>query len=170
MKGVKLSVTLLLFGLFLFAPSIPNAVLTVTVGTMVGVVVILLGTLAALRVDPVLGLAAFLAAGALFLENRKRIVTKLQGTKAAVAASLSSETLNSVENVTTPATDLIENEVHPSHESPFQEEHGFEPSEGMGSNTYSSVGGSIDTKAALASGTPTSAGTAAEGFRKAGLL
>jgi hypothetical protein len=67
-------------------------------------------------------------------------------------------------------TDLIENEVHPSHESPFQEEHGFEPSEGMGSNTYSSVGGSIDTKEALASGTPTSAGTAAEGFRKAGLL
>lgn len=169
MKGVKLTITVVLFGLFLFAPNIPNTVLIGTVGTTTGVIVLLLGTLAALRYDPVLGLAAFLATGALFLENRKRIVAKLQGTKAAVAASLSSESLNSLDNLTTPATDLIENEVHPPHESPFQEEHGFEPASGMGSNTFSSVGVSIDTKSALASGTPVSAGVAAEGFQKAGL-
>ena len=171
MKGLKLATTLFAVGLFLAAPSIPNSTLEATVGNPIGVVVLLVATLAAARVDLVLSLAVFLAAGALFLENRKRILAKLAGTARTVAASSSAgPLLNSVENVSIPATPLVDGEVHPIHEAPFTEEHSFEPSSGSGSNAFSPVSNSINAKTALATGTPISANLSAQGFVKAGLV
>ncbi len=166
--------------IFVVAPMIPNALLEATVGNIVGVFVLIAGSLALLRMDLTLGTAAFLAAGALFLENRKRILSGLpsagpsqQALPSLPAASVAPPAPEPgparVQSLATPAADLIDGELHPAHETPEQDSVSFAPSESTGSNTFQPVGESINTKAVLPSGTPSSTIAAAAKYQQEGL-
>lgn len=72
-----LSVLLVACALFVFSTYIPSFLLNLLVGTPVGAVLMLVLVLIVLQSDIVLGLATFLAVAALFLENRRRTVTKV---------------------------------------------------------------------------------------------
>ena len=144
MKGQKLAVFAGCLVLFMGSSYIPNWVLKMTVDTYVGVAALLVATLFTLKVDPVLALAVFLAAGSLFLENRKRMVSKLeQAQEAPLAPGLKPA---SVEALSKDAPDLVDDEVHPAHESPETESHEFQPEKDTGSDEFNPVGETIDTK------------------------
>ena len=127
MKGLRLPVFVLCVALFLGAPYIPNMVLKATVDTTLGVFMLLAGVLLTLCLDPILALAVFLAAGALFLENRKRIVSRINQPKLK-PVEMTGEPA-SVASLSVPAADLVEGEVHPEHEEPSVDEHTFEPTD-----------------------------------------
>jgi len=130
---------------FLIAPYFPSALLNLLVGNYFSTGALMIATLFVLRKDIVLGLAFFLAAAALFLEQRRRIVTKVQ---------IAMETLPhgkpaGVEALNTPAPPIVKGEVHPPRESASYEDHGFEPTEQTGSNDFSKVDESINEKKPL---------------------
>ena len=131
---------------FIATPYMPAYLLKLVVGNVIGVFVLLALTLVAVRQNPTMGMAVFLAAAALFLEQRRRTVSSIQtkygGDKA-------------VDNLITPARNIIPNEVHPSHLTPDVDSHDFEPSEKSEDNEFSRVGDSIDEKHALTSGSMT---------------
>lgn len=168
LPAIVLGVTFLLF---VAAPFIPNAALKATVGNPVGTVVLLGAALAALKVNMALGIAAFLAAGALFLENRKRLVAKLRVVEESASASAASgkreSTPADVARLSVPAPDLVDGEVHPAAEEPSTEDHAFAPQQA--SEAFEAVGPSINQKMPLQSGTPPSAAAAAAQFTRAGL-
>ena len=129
--------------IFLFSPYLPNTLLTLTVGNRAGSLVILLAVLYVARENVVLGLAGFLAAAALFLESRRRTVTR-------VAVALQAEKpVFHVEQLEKPAPDLIPGEVHPPRDAHEVEDYSFEPSEETGSNKFEAVGDSHDEKQPL---------------------
>lgn len=169
LPAIVLGVTLLLF---VGAPYIPNAVLKGTVGNPFGTVVLLGAALAAVKFNMALGVATFLAAGALFLENRKRLLAKLRIVEESASASAASgkreSTPADVAKLSEPAGDLVEGEVHPAAEEPSTEEHGFEP-RGEASEAFEAVAPSMNQKMPLQSGTPPSAAAAAAQFTRAGL-
>ena len=139
------------FLLFLSAPNIPNWVLQMFVNTYVGVALLIASVLVALSVNPILALAVFLMAGAFFLENRKRILIKIEAPEQTaepgkqVAAPLSA--------VTEGSPDVVEGEAHPEQEEPSREAHSFEP-DGDSSNEFRPVGDSINMKQPLETARP----------------
>jgi len=165
MKGLRVILLGLCLAVFLGAPYIPNTLLYATVNSYVGVAVLLGASLVAVRYDLLVGLAVFLAAGALFLENRKRLVVRSEtagpqtpGSPAAVAT------------LSVPAEPVMEDEVHPAFEKPTEEEHAFEPSQQEGfQNEFSPVGTSIDSKKPLMTVSSNSSQRSAEFFEKQGL-
>jgi hypothetical protein len=146
-----LSVLAVSFLLFLSAPNVPNWVLQMFVNTYVGVILLIASVLVALYVNPILALAVFLTAGAFFLENRKRILIKIEAPEQLtepgkqVAAPISALTEGSA--------DVVEGEAHPEHEEPSRESHSFEP-DGDSSNEFRPVGESINMKQPLETATP----------------
>lgn len=111
---------------------------------MVGSALVLLAVLMVLRQDRVLGLALFLAAAALFLENRRRMVNTVR------VAMVSKESVPApVEELSSPAPDLVAGEVHPRRDSPEFEDHGFEPADDSGSNGFQRVAPSQNEKEPL---------------------
>lgn len=97
----------------------------------------------------ILGLAAFLASAALFLEYRRRTIDTIRmsffGSKQVGAP---------VKKLSKPAKDLIPGEVHPSSEDPSIEESGYEPSHGSeeeGSYSSSHESGEFYESAAIES-------------------
>jgi hypothetical protein len=130
---------------FLVAPYLPSALLKGTVGTRIGAAAVLGAVLYVGRTVMTLGLAAFLAAAALFLEQRRRIVEKIQ----LKIASQKTGSPGSVADLSKPAPPLIPGEIHPDHSEPEVQDHGYEPEEGSGSNSFKPVGESIDEKHAL---------------------
>ena len=147
---MKLSPTLMtLLGacaVFLISPSLPTPLLNLTVGTKVGSLALFLLVLAVARQDTVLGLATFLAVAALFLEHRHRLVSK-----ASLALSATDKPKFAVEQLSKPAPDLVEGEVHPQRETADTDDYGFEPTEESGSNKYDGLppGESQDDKEPL---------------------
>ena len=125
---------------FVLSPYIPTAVLKYTVGTMVGAAALLLLALYVIRIDNVLGLAVFLAAAALFLENRRRTVDSVTKVLTAEKATFSVEQLNN------PAPNIVPGEVHPPHKQADLEEYGFEPTEESGNNKFEAADHSQDEK------------------------
>lgn len=150
--------------IFVAAPYLPNAVLKMTVGTTVGTFILLAAATAVLRMNAVLGLGAFLATAALFLENRRRVISKIKK----VAASPTSPQEGEYDKALEPADDLVDNEVHPEHEKPQEEEHGFDPERDAGSNTFERVGDSINEKGVLSSA-PKATEDAVKAFENSGL-
>jgi hypothetical protein len=148
---------------FLVAPSVPNAVLAAAVNSYVGVAALLFATLVALRMDMVLGIAVFLAAGALFLENRKRLVA---GTATIEAPQVASQPAP-VAALDVPAEPVVETEVHPPHEEPSVREHPFEPE--SHSNVFERVGESINEKQPLPTVPVNSSSAVASIMERAGL-
>jgi hypothetical protein len=128
---------------FVATPFLPTGVLSILVGNIVSVAIVLAVVVYAAMKNSLLGVAAFLAAAALFLENRRRTIARIQnayGNKG-----------QSVENVELPARDLIPNEVHPPHLVPDVDSHDFQPTREEETNEFSAVGESINEKQVLQS-------------------
>ena len=169
MKGQRELALFLSLAVFLGSPYVPDRILKATVNTYVGVAALLLVVLYAVRQDMVVALAVFLAAGALFLENRKRLVAgggTGPGPNGQKEGPIVSEPA-SVASLSVPAPEVQEGEVHPEFERPERDSHDFEPTEDTGSNDFRAVGHSINDKQPLASAPNGEA--AAEVFERAGL-
>ena len=141
---MKLSPTLMSLlaacAVFVLSPYFPTWVLELTVGTMVGSLLMLVFVLITLQHDMVVGLAVFLAVSALFLEQRRRRVIK-------VTSSLKSEEQLDIKELE-PAPDLVPGEVHPSFKGSDIEDYGFEPSDDA-TNKFDQVDLSQDEKEPL---------------------
>lgn len=170
MKGQRELALFLSLAVFLGSPYVPDRILKATVNTYVGVAALLLVVLYSVRQDMVVALAVFLAAGALFLENRKRQVAGGSGggPNGQKEGPVVSEPA-SVASLSEPAPDLQEGEVHPEFERPERDIHGFEPAEDTGSNDFRAVGHSINEKQPLATMPANSSDAAAEVYERAGL-
>jgi len=132
---------------FLAAPYLPSQLLYALVGNYAGVFVLLAANLYLVQVNLTLALAFFFACGGLFLENRKRTLTRVEtklqenavkGTKFATVSSLS-----------VPAEDLIEGEIHPEHDEPAGDRKAYEPGAEDQTNRFERVGESINEKHVL---------------------
>ncbi len=137
---------------FLFSPYLPAAVLELLVGNKIMAGLFLIAALFVLKQDTILGLASFLAVAALFLEHRRRLVMRAQvAMGGAGMGAMPTSKPAAVEALDVPAPPLVKGEVHPDHEVPHVEEHGFRPDEDTGSNKFSEAPGSesIDEKQPL---------------------
>ena len=132
---------------FLAAPYLPSHILNLLVGNYAGVFVLLAANLYLVQVNLTLALAFFFACGGLFLENRKRTLTRVEtklqenavkGTKFASVSSLS-----------VPAEDLVDGEIHPEHDEPAGDRKAYEPSAEDQTNRFERVGESINQKHVL---------------------
>ena len=144
---MKLSPTLMALvgagAVFVLSPVLPFWVLRLTVGNMVGALVLMVLVLIVLQYDHVIGLAVFMAVAALFLEQRRRTVMKVQRTMTTKAEPLE------IKELDTPAPDLVPGEIHPSRPEPEVDEYDFEPSEDSGKDTFEPVDETQDHKQPL---------------------
>jgi hypothetical protein len=167
MKGVRLAVFVVALLIFVFSKYIPSAVLKLTVGNYVGVIILIGAVLLTAYYDVILALAVFLGAGSLFLENRKRVLMTL----VPLMNDNLEKTLDGapVAAITKGADDLIEGEAHPEHEEPDVEVFKFEPSKDA-SDEFSPVGESIDTKHPLETASANSNKGLAEHLTREGVV
>jgi hypothetical protein len=122
-------------GVFLAAPYIPSIILDPLVGSTVGSALILIFNLYVLQQDAVIGLAVMLAAAGLFLEYRRRVVRMIQS-----GIGRQTEEPAKVKQLARPAPNIIRGEVHPPHEEPVVDEHGYISPEESGSNSAERLG------------------------------
>ena len=132
---------------FLAAPYLPSQLLQALVGNYVGVFALLAANLYLIQANLTLALAFFFACGGLFLENRKRTLTKIE-TKIQ-QKGVSGTNLASVADLSVPAEDLVEGEVHPEHDEPTGDRKAYEPSSEDQTNRFERVGESINEKHVL---------------------
>ena len=126
--------------IFVGSSYVPDALIRLLAGNMVGAAVLLFAVLYTMRTDKVLALAVFLAAAALFLESRRRTVER-------VSVAMSAEKpVFRVEQLSQPAPDLVRGEVHPPRQTPEYEDYSYEPSEETGANKFEPVDESINEK------------------------
>jgi hypothetical protein len=116
------------------SPYLPTWMLELTVGTTVGALILLVLVLFVLQVDIVLGLATFLAVAALFLENRRRTVSKVS------SMMTTKEEPMRIKELDTPAENLVPGEVHPDRKDSEVDDYGFEPTEESGKNDFEGLG------------------------------
>ena len=95
-----------------------------------------------LQSDIVVGLATFLAVAALFLEHRRRTVTKVTASMLQVKAPFKVEDLAD-------APHLVPGEKHPRHKEADVDDYSFEPTEESGKNDFDRVDESQDDKQPL---------------------
>ncbi len=152
---------------FLGAPYVPNTLLEFAVNSYVGVAALLVASLLAVRYDMVVGLAVFLAAGALFLENRKRLVAGQAS--ATPSAPTMTSTPAPVTALDEPAEPVIEGEVHPAQEVPTRASHSFKPSDEDHTDDFKPVGESINQKEPLESVPSNRSQAVADLFEREGL-
>lgn len=126
---------------FLFSSYLPDGLVRLTAGTTVGSFAILILTLFSLKYDLVVGVAVFLAGAALFLESRRRAIERVIAGPTNQGAP--------IEELSKPARDIVPGEVHPPHQDPEVQDHGYEPSDETGSNDFRAVGESQDEKQPL---------------------
>ena len=110
---------------------------------MAGSLILLVLVLFVLQEDIVVGLATFLAVAALFLEHRRRTVMKVRAALGPEKAPFKVEQLNEK------APNLVPGEIHPSFKGSDIEDHGFEPGDDVGKNTFERVDESQDDKQPL---------------------
>jgi hypothetical protein len=170
MKGLRLAVFVLCAAVFLGAAYIPNVVLKATVDTTLGVFLLLVAVLACLSLDSVLAIAVFLAGGALFFENRKRMVARLREPKMKSAPmSVEFKEPASVASLSVAAPDLVDGEVHPEHEEPTVDDYKFQPKSDS-SDEFEAVGESINEKVPLDAAPSNSSQAAAAQLTRAGVV
>jgi hypothetical protein len=75
-----------------------------------------------------------LASASLFLEYRKRIIRRIQ-----YVIADGKGTPAPVKSLSKPAPNIKRGEIHPPHEEPVIDEHGFVPSDEIGSNSAESL-------------------------------
>ncbi len=81
------------------------------------------------------------------MENRKRTLTKIEGKLQ--QASIKGTNLSPVSNLSVPAEDLVDGEVHPEHDEPAGDRKAYEPSPEDQTNRFERVGESINQKHVL---------------------
>ena len=154
---------------FLLASWIPSPVLKVVVGNPISVFVLLAVSLMTVRYNLIDGIAVFLACGALFLENRKRTLSRIENkTSGDDGSGKRVSTHATVDSLSVPADDLIDGEVHPEHDTPSEDESAFSPLGETGSNKFRSVDETINEKVPPEAFSG-SAGDMADRFVKGGL-
>lgn len=153
---------------FVLASWVPAPVLKVLVGNPIGVFVLLAISVVTVRYNVIDGTAVFLACGALFLENRKRTLSRIENTTGDNGSGTRVSTQATVESLSVPAEDLVEGEVHPEHDTPSEDESSFNPKGDNGSNKFEPVDDTINEKVPpeTLSG---SAGSMADRFVRGGL-
>jgi len=132
---------------FLAAPYLPSQLLHALVGNYVGVFALLAANVYLIQVNLTLALTFFFACGGLFLENRKRTLTKIE-TKIQ-QKGINGTNMASVADLSVPAEDLVEGEVHPEHDEPTGDRKAYEPSSEDQTNRFERVGESINEKHVL---------------------
>jgi hypothetical protein len=168
MKQHIVGAIVLCLAIFVVTPWLPTVLVNLLVGNYVTVFILLAANLYLLRVNAILSVAFFLAVGSLFLENRKRKLATIETAK--ITTSIDGTTAAPVSALSVPAEDLIDGEVHPEHETPSTEEHGFEPTSEGQSNEFNKVGESIDEKHLIPTEDVRSASMEADKFIKGGLV
>jgi hypothetical protein len=137
-----LATLLIACALFVVSPYIPSWFLNLAAGTKVGAITLLILVLFVLQSDVVLGLATFLAVASLFLEHRRRTVTKVTSTMAPGKVPFKVEDLVDAPN-------LVPGEVHPKHKEADVDDYSFEPTDDSGKDTFERVDESQDNKEPL---------------------
>ena len=132
---------------FLAAPYLPSAALSLLVGNYAGVFVLLAANLYLIQVNLTLALAFFFACGGLFLEQRKRKMARISTTNS--SKSIDGTSLAPVSNLSVNADDLVDGEVHPEHDEPAGERRSYEPKGDDQTNRFDRVGESVDEKHVL---------------------
>ena len=115
---------------FLLSPYIPLHILNLIVGNRVGAFLLIGLVMYALILDNTMGLAVFLAACALFLEQRRRTVEIVKEVGSGEEFPV---------NLIAPAPNIVPGEVHPPSKEPEVDDYSFEPTEESGTNTYDKV-------------------------------
>lgn len=155
---------------FLATPWFPKPLLKILVGNPVSVAVLLVISIYVVRINPLDGLAVFLACGALFLENRKRTLSLIEkGASGDNGSGIRVSTQATVDQLSVPADDLIDGEVHPEHDTPSENESSYNPKGDSGSNKFEAVDDTINEKVPLETQTG-SANDMAGRFIKGGLV
>lgn len=111
---------------FLFPEAAPDELLKYGLGTMVGSFGVLLASLYAVVVDPILGLATFMAVASLYLEHRRRIMNRLRSN---VYASKTGGTEGSLAALVAGSPPTQPGETHPERPTPEYEDIGLSPDE-----------------------------------------
>lgn len=147
---MKFAVSPIIIGclvVFLLAPWVPSPVLKLIVGNPIGVFVLLAISVVTVKYNVIDGIAVFLACGVLFLENRKRTLSQINSVATGDDGSGKRvSTQATVESLSTPADDLIDGEVHPEHDTPYENESSFNPKNHSGSNKFDPVDETINEK------------------------
>jgi hypothetical protein len=146
MKFAVSPIIVVCLAVFLLAPWIPKPVLKILVGNPIGVFVLLAVSVIAVKYNPIDGIAVFLACGVLFLENRKRTLSRIENASGDDGSGKRVSTHATVESLSTPADDLIEGEVHPEHDTPSEDESSFNPKGDSGSNKFEPFDDTINEK------------------------
>lgn len=167
MKGVRAIVLGLTLLVFVSSRYIPNNVLKLSVNTYPGVIFLLASVVFAAKYDYILALAVFLAAGSLFLENRKRVIMLLRpSTKAPLEKTLDGAP---VAAITHGADDLVDGEVHPEHSEPEVDSYNFKPSRDA-TDEFNPVDETINTKVPLETASANSNKGLAEHLTREGVV
>ena len=132
---------------FLAAPYLPCAALSLLVGNYAGVFVLLAVNLYLIQVNLTLALAFFFACGGLFLEQRKRKMARISTTSS--SKSIDGTSLAPVSNLSVNADDLVDGEVHPEHDEPAGERRSYEPNGDDQTNRFDRVDESVNEKHVL---------------------
>lgn len=126
----------------LFLPFAPHALFVLLDG-LIGVFFLLAASILALSYGPVTGIIVFVAIALTFVERNRRIIQKKIIDMPAVT----------YQEQLAPSPPMSEEEIHPSYDSPPEEEVPFYP-EGPASDTFEPVGASIDDKQPIKTLTP----------------
>ena len=167
MKGVRIIVLVATLLVFVSSRYIPNSILKLTVDSYPGVILLLAAVIIAARYDLILALAVLLAAGSLFLENRKRVLMSLRSEKINDSEKIFDGA--PVSAITKGSDDLIEGEVHPEHEEPDVDSYKFEPSKDA-TDEFNPVGESINEKVPLETASSNSNRGLAEHLTREGVV
>ena len=167
MNAVRAALFAICLLVFVSSRYIPRPVLKLTVGSYIGVIFLLAAVLIAASYDLLLALAVFLAAGSLFLENRKRVLMALLPVdKAPLEKTPDGAPVAAVTHV---ADDLIAGEEHPEHEEPDVESYKFEPTTDA-TDEFNPVDETINTKVPLETASANSYKGLAEHLTRVGVV
>jgi hypothetical protein len=127
----------------LFLPFYPDTLFVLLDG-MVGVFLLLLAVLLALPCGAVTGVVVLVAVALTFVErNRRKIQRKIIDVPAVT-----------YQQQLAPSPPMSDEEIHPSYDSPPEEEVPFYPEESAGSDSFEPIGSSIDDKQPIKTLTP----------------
>lgn len=108
---------------FLMPDWAPNELLRFGLGSIVGSVTILIGTLFLSSYDKLVGLGGFLAIASLYLEHRRRILERLRRNMYASKKG----NVAPIDELTRGSPPTQPNEKHPAHQKPVEEEVDYLP-------------------------------------------
>jgi hypothetical protein len=137
MNRTDITLAVISFVLFLSAPFLPTYLYKMAFSNVIVPFVLLVALLGALRTSPIGSVTLLLAVMALFIEYRARVISM------SIPASTRAP---EYEQQLAPAPVIVPTEVHPEPEMPSGAKVYYKPSHDTGSNTFDTVGSSVDHK------------------------